>query len=74
MRFLQIRNIYVANFEGTIEASYVLHLDTLHDHTVYDSNCIVGNMHKGVGVAHEIISPKKTASISPDDDEAVLVR
>ena len=30
--------------------------------------------HKGVGVAHKIISPKKTASIFPDDHEAVLVR
>ena len=30
--------------------------------------------HKGVGMAHEIISPKKTASISPNDDQAVLVR
>ena len=32
--------------------------------------------HKGVGMAHEIISPKnkKTALISPDDDEAVLIR
>ena len=29
--------------------------------------------HKGVGVAHEIVSPKKTASISPDNDEAVLI-
>ena len=30
--------------------------------------------HKGVGLAYEIISPKKTALISPDDDEAVLIR
>ena len=30
--------------------------------------------HKGVGVTHEITSPKKIASISPDDNEAVLVR
>ena len=29
--------------------------------------------HKGVGMAHEIKSPKKTASVFPDDDEAVLV-
>ena len=26
--------------------------------------------HKGVGMAHEITSPKKPASIFPDDDEA----
>ena len=30
--------------------------------------------HKGVGVAHKIILPKKQPQFSPDDDEAVLVR
>jgi len=30
--------------------------------------------HKAVGVANEAESPKKTASISPDDDVVVLFR
>ena len=30
--------------------------------------------HKGVGMVHEKTSPKKTASLFLDDNEAVLVR
>ena len=41
----------------------------------YTTIVVYSRDHKGVGVAHKMTSAKKkTATIFPDDDEAVLVR
>ena len=42
--------------------------------TSYTTIVVYSRDHKGVGVAHEITLPKKTASIFPDNDEAVSVK